>query len=296
MLALVTTEAAAPHDPDLEPFARACRDLLGDSAVRVVSWDDPSVDWAEFDVTVIRSTWDYPERIAEFRGFIDRVSRLTRLVNDVGAINWNLDKHYLAELASVGIPVVPTRYVAPGGASPEVNRLSVVKPTVGAGSSGARRCEPGEVAAHVEFLHAAGFTAMVQPYLEQLDQHGESAHCYVPGADGGLELSHVFRKGAILTSTEVEQEGDLFAKEDIAPRAPSAEERAVADAVLASPVVGRFADVRFARVDVAPTPDGPVVMELELIEPSFYFSSAPGSADLFARRLVAATGLKAAES
>jgi hypothetical protein len=105
-------------------------------------------------------------------------------------------------------------------------------------------------------------------------------------------LSHVFRKGAILTSTDVEQAGDLFAKEDITARSPNAQERALADAVLATRVVQGFDRIAFLRIDIAPANDRAgaapyVVMELELIEPSFYFDTTPGSADLFAERLVA---------
>lgn len=287
MLALVTADAAAPHDPDLAPVERACRALLGDDAVHVVSWDDPSVDWSTFDLAVLRSTWDYPERLDEFTRFVEQVGRSTRLLNTADVVRWNLDKHYLAALAAEGISIVPTTFVEPGDVASVVEGLAVVKPAVGAGSSGARRCEPDEVAPHVATLHEAGFSAMVQPYLTRLDAHGESAHCFVAGADGRLELSHVFRKGAILTSVEVEQEGDLFAKEDIGARAPISEERALAEAVLATDAVSSLGDILYARVDVAPGPDGPVLMELELIEPSFYFHTTPGSAERFAERLCA---------
>jgi hypothetical protein len=293
MLGLVTADVAAPLDPDLSPFDAACRARLGDDAVRIVSWDDPEVEWSAFDAVVIRSTWDYTERLDEFLDWVDRVSNVTELINGAAAVRWSTDKRYLAELATEGIPIVPTTFVAPGEPAPVVDRLHVVKPTVGAGSSGARRCEPDEVAAHVAELHAQGRTAMVQPYLDRLDELGESAFCFVPAADGdSLELSHVFRKGAILTTTDVEQEGDLFAKEDITVREPDERERALVDAVLATRAVQQFDRIAFARVDVAPasdpTADEPfVVMELELIEPSFYLGLNVGSADLFADRLVA---------
>lgn len=291
MLGLVTADVAAPLDPDLLPFDAACRARLGDDAVRIVSWDDLDVDWSAFDAVIIRSTWDYTERLDEFLAWVDHVSNVTELINGAGAVRWSTDKRYLAELEAEGIPIVPTTFVAPGATAPVVDELHVVKPTVGAGSSGARRCEPDEVAAHVAELHAQGSTAMVQPYLARLDELGESAFCFVPAADGdGLGLSHVFRKGAILTTTEVEQEGDLFAKEDISVREPNEAERALADAVLATRVVRGLDRIAFARVDIAPATDPSagdpyVVMELELIEPSFYIERAVGSAELFADRL-----------
>lgn len=292
MLGLVTVDVAAPLDPDLVPFADACRQRLGNDRVRVVSWDDAEVDWTTFDAVIIRSTWDYTDRLDEFMAWVDRVNDATLLLNGAGAIRWSADKRYLRDLAAEGIPIAPTAFVEPGATAPPVDDVHVVKPTVGAGSSGARRCEPDEVAAHVAVLHADGRTAMVQPYLARLDELGESAFCYVPEPNGtGLALSHVFRKGAILTSTDVEQTGGLFAKEEISARQPNEQERTLAESVLATRIVTSFDNVVFARIDIAPAndPDGPdpyVVMELELIEPSFYLDTMPGSAELFADRLV----------
>ena len=221
MLGLVTAQVAASLDPDLLPLDAAMRDRLGDEQVSIVAWDDASVDWSGFDAVIIRSTWDYTERLSEFLDWVHRVEGVTELINGADVVRWSTDKRYLADLAAEGIEITPTVFVAPGEPAPEVEGLHVVKPSVGAGSSGARRCEPGEVAAHVAVLHSEGRTAMVQPYLERLDELGETAHCFVaaPGGNGEMVLSHAFRKGAILTTTDVEQEGDLFAKEEIDSRA-----------------------------------------------------------------------------
>ena len=291
MLGLVTAEVAAPLDPDLLPLDTELRARLGDDAVAIVSWDDPTVDWATFDAIAIRSTWNYMDHLDEFVAWVDRAAAMTTLVNAPDVIRWSLDKRYLADLGRAGIPITPTIFVAPGEPSPEVEGLHVVKPTVGAGSNGARRCEPAEVADHVAFLHRNGRTAMVQPYLDLLDERGETALCFVVDASGEFELSHAFRKGAILTSTDVEQEGDLFAAEDITGRVPSAEELHLATRVLGSDAVAALGDIVFARVDIAPlrAPDGAEsfgVMELELIEPSFYFATSDGAVKLFADRLL----------
>lgn len=200
-----------------------------------------------------------------------------------------------------GIPITPTIFVAPGEPAPSVAGVHVVKPTVGAGSGGARRCEPDEVAAHVAVLHGEGRTAMVQPYLDRLDELGETAHCFVArpatstadaqGAGVELQLSHAFRKGAILTSTEVDQTGNLFATEQIDAREPADAELDLARRVLATETVRSLGPIMFARVDIAPCRDADgndshVLMELELIEPSFYFEVNPSSAAVFADALI----------
>jgi hypothetical protein len=297
VLGLVTAEVAASLDPDLLPLDAAMRSRLGEENVKIVAWDDAGVNWSDFDAVIIRSTWDYTDRLPAFLDWVLRVGAASTLINGADVVRWSADKRYLAELAAEGIEITPTVFVEPGDTAPEVDGLHVVKPTVGAGSSGARRCEPDEVAAHVALLHAEGHTAMVQPYLARLDEHGETAHCFVAstGVTGELVLSHAFRKGAILTSTDVEQEGDLFAKEQIDIRTPTDAELDLARRALDTDVVRQLGSIMFARVDVAPYRsaagvDSHVLMELELIEPSFYFETDPATVDTFADALVAWLG------
>ncbi len=291
MLGLVTATVAAALDPDLVPLRTALGERLGGDRVAVVAWDDPSVDWTAFDAVVLRSTWDYTDRLDEFLAWVGSTSQATTLINPADAVRWNADKRYLADLEGHEIPIVPTVFVEPGDPTPGVEGLHVVKPTVGAGSSGARRCEPDEVADHVSHLHGEGRTAMIQPYLDLLDEFGETALCFV-SVDGRWRLSHAFAKAAILTGGDVEQEGDLFAKEQISARVPSDVALDLARAALRSAAVTRFDDLLYARVDVAPIrrDDGTesfVVMELELIEPSFFFGTDRSAADVFADAVVA---------
>lgn len=291
MLGLVTADVAAPLDPDLLPLLEAMVTRLGEHAVRTVSWDDDSIDWLEFDAVIIRSTWDYTERLAEYTQWVAKVDAATVLLNNADVVRWSIDKRYLGALAAEGVAVAPTTFVAPGDAAPSVSGLHVVKPSVGAGSNGARRCEADEVADHVAVLHAEGNTALIQPYLDRLDELGESSYCFVAASPGDWQLSHVFRKAAILRSTEVEQSGGLFAKEEITARVPSDAELALARQVLATDVVCDLGPAMFARVDIAPhrAPDGTesfVLMELELVEPSFYFATTAGAVDTFADALM----------
>ncbi len=283
MLALVTAIGATGLDPDLEPLRTALSDDGVD--VEVANWDDDTIDWSRFEAIILRSTWDYADRIVEFRKWLAAVVDQTRIVNPIGAVRWSIDKHYLSDLARDGVAVAPTTFVEVGTAVPDLDTavdVYVAKPAVGAGSNGARRCTSTEVAEHVAALHGEGHAAMVQPYLDMIDEHSETALVYL-GDGGDLVYDHAFSKGAILTSTEVEQDGDFFAKEEIGARTPSEAERALADAVLDCPSVRALGPLAYARVDVVPTPDGPVLLELELVEPSLYFDSSPGSAVRAAR-------------
>jgi hypothetical protein len=266
-------------DPDDELVIRPLKEL-GFTAEPAV-WDDPAVDWAAFHVAVVRSTWDYYLQRDRFLAWARSVPRLA---NPAGVLEWNSDKRYLRELAAAGVPTVETDWVEPGGSwiPPAHDGLVVVKPTVSGGGVDTGRYGPGErdlAAAHVRRLVDAGRPVMIQPYLDAVDTAGETSLVYLGGA-----YSHSIRKGALLTGPDVGTEG-LYREEDITAREPSAAERAVAERVLGALPVGRQALV-YARVDLIPDGSGaPVLLELELTEPSLFLRHAPGAAERLAKAI-----------
>ena len=170
--------------------------------------------------------------------------------------------------------------------------LSRLKPTVGAGSKGAAliRDDADVALTHVAALHAAGKTAMIQPYLDKVDTLGETALVYVGG-----QFSHAARKAPIL-SRAMEWSTGLYADEEIVAATATAAERSLADALIAAlpTLVEGGGDIAYARVDLLPTASGPVVLELELTEPSLFLSvddAAPAraAAAFVARVVVGAT-------
>ena len=96
-------------------------DLLAEALrVRAVethlaAWDDPTIEWDEIAACVLRSTWDYPERLSEFTRWMDAVSKKTLLLNNADLVRWNIHKRYLIDLDEAGIPVVPTLHIERGG-------------------------------------------------------------------------------------------------------------------------------------------------------------------------------------
>jgi len=238
----------------------------------LVAWEDETIDWSSYDAVILRSTWNYTDHLDEFLAWAERVNGLTHLINPLPVIRWNIDKHYLAELAAAGFAVVPTVYVAAGAAIPDEALAGhiVVKPTVGAGSKGASLIRDDADAAlrHVAALHAAGKTVMIQPYLDKVDTLGETSLVYVGG-----EFSHAARKAPIL-SRAMEWSTGLYADEEIVAATATATERSLADALVAAlpTLIEGGGDTAYARVDLLPTASGPVVLELELTEPSLFLS------------------------
>src|SRR5688572_14109320 len=131
-LAWVTCAGARGRDDD-EPLALPALRRAG-VAVDVVDWDATGVDWASYDRVVLRSSWDYPQRLPRFLDWLGHVDRVSDLRNPLPMLRWNLDKHYLADLAAAGIPVTPTTFVEPGQRPTLPPGELVVKPAVGAGS------------------------------------------------------------------------------------------------------------------------------------------------------------------
>lgn len=194
-----------------------------------------------------------------------------RLHNPAAVVRWNTDKRYLAELSAAGISVVPTTFLEPGAPMVPPDGPCVVKPAISAGSRDtARHDRPREAVEHAERLLADGRVVMVQPYIAEVDEDGETALMYFDG-----EFSHAIRKGPLLTGGAADVQG-MFAPENITPRAPRPEERAVADAVVVE-VERRFGRLLYVRVDVIGT--DPMVLELELTEPSLFFLHAEGAAE-----------------
>lgn len=247
-------------------------------------WTDDTVDWSRFDAVVLRETWDYSDDHDTFMVWVDRVAGLTTLLNRADLVRWNTDKRYLRELASAGIPVVPTQFLEPGdevGAWASVlSEEIVVKPAVSCGSRGTARHHVDEDAAGIE-QHITGLLAeqrvvMVQPYLTAVDSDGETALLFFNGV-----FSHAIRKGPLLArGQEGERVEGLFLREQIDPRTPSEQERALADRVVAA-IPG---DVPlYARVDLIPDAQGsPVLLELELTEPSLFLLHSDRAADRLA--------------
>ncbi|MFT7839044.1 hypothetical protein Q5530_23125 [Saccharothrix sp. BKS2] len=236
-----------------------------------VAWGTP----VDADLVVLRATWDYPERLAGFLAWCDA---RPALANPAGVVRWNTDKSYLFDLARAGAPVVPTALAEPGFTDWPDGEF-VVKPTVGGGSRGALRVAAGDHATAARHLAELGVRALVQPYQANVDVAGETALVFLGG-----HYSHAFAKGAMLTPDAELDGSGLYVLERLTGASPSPAQRRVAedvlDAAAALTGVPRH-ELLYARVDLVPGADGsPLLLELELVEPSLGFRQADRGAPL----------------
>ena len=284
-VALLTAAVNQHLDEDL-PLLVAALDAVGVTG-EPVDWH-AEVDWSGFDLAVLRSTWDYTSQLDAFLDRLATIDAATVLANPLRVVRANADKRYLVDLAAAGVPAVPTTVLAPGDDIALPDGAFVVKPTVSAGARDTERYGPDQLddaRRHAGDLLAAGRSVLVQPYVEGIDAAGETGMVFV-----GDRFSHAFRKGPILRPDSTFVEG-LYREEDISGREPSGAEREVAEAVLdavgaAAPGTHR-SELLSARVDQAPGPAGPMLLELELIEPSLFLTTSPGAADRAAAAITA---------
>jgi glutathione synthase/RimK-type ligase-like ATP-grasp enzyme len=252
--------------------------------VEPVSWRRRGVAWADYDVVVIRSTYDYMEAPENFLAALEEVERSgTPLFNDLATVRWNLRKTYLRDLAARGVPVVPTVWrdrLRPGEAGELLAAVgaaqAVVKPVVGANAEGAFRLDARTVRERADEMEAwyADRALMVQPFVPAVVDEGEFSLFYFNG-----EHSHTILKTPRPSDFRVQEEHGGHIRPVRADAPLLAAGAAALRAIGAAPLYGRADFVR------ATDGHGFWLMELELIEPSLYLRMDEGAPQRFARAL-----------
>ncbi len=248
-----------------------------------LAWDLPGIEWSRFTAVVIRSTWDYQRRFAEFLRTLEAIEKSgTLLLNSLAIVRWNIDKHYLRELEGRGVVIVPTAWASGVSSRQELVPLFenfqtmelVIKPTIGANADDTFRLRLDSEANWTEveriYRHKP---AMIQPFVPSIVEDGEYSLFYFDG-----DFSHAVRKSPKVGDFRVQEEhgGQIRACQ---PDEELLRAAARAMAALPEPVL-------YGRVDLVRLADGRWgVIEIELIEPSLYFPYAPESTEKFAEAL-----------
>ena len=239
---------------------------------------------------MFRSTWDYFDRFAEFAPWLERVASLTRLFNSAELVRWNMDKHYLADLAARGVRLPSTHYLERGSRATLRGALAaagwpeaILKPAISGAARHTYRIRAENVDAHEAVLAEllAAEAMLLQPFQERVMTEGEVSLIVIGGC-----CTHAVRK--------IAKPGDFRVQDDhggtVHPHVASAEEIAFAEqAVAACP-----APPIYARVDAVRDHAGALtLMELELIEPELFLRFHPAAAEALAAAIHRHIGLPA---
>ena len=256
---------------------------------RSVCWDDPSIDWSEPDLCIIKSASNYIFDQKAFTQWTKTVEKTTPLWNNSRLFKWNHDKHYLQDLEQKGIPMPPSIFVSMKSKdNPSEILLNtewsdiVIKPTISCGSFGLKRfkADSKEAEQYLTELTTEGYVqefmgdtitmsacdAIIQPFIPEII-NGEVSLFYF----GGL-FSHAVIK--------IAKTGDFRSHSiwgaSVLQHNPSMEELNVCDSIF-----NVIEPVEYARIDLVNTSNGPQVIEVELIEPFLFFDLSPEAAENF---------------
>lgn len=251
--------------------------------VHRTSWDNPTFDWANTHVAVLRTTWDYFHRAKEFAAWLNKVQYLTRLINPIDTIRWNMDKHYLQDLANKGVNIVPTKFIEIGETLTLEALVAVtgwdkviIKPAISGAARHTYKMTLEDVPNYEAIFRQliAEEAILLQPFMDTVETHGEVSHMVFGG-----RYSHSVLKRA--------KQGDFRVQDDhggtVHPYTASDAEIQFAEMATAkcSPVPA------YARVDVMwDNHNQLALVELELIEPELWMRKQPQSAGLFADVIV----------
>ncbi len=284
-LALASCTTLVGPEVDDAPLHAALR--AHGATVATPAWDDPDVDWAQFDGCLIRSTWDYMDRRDAFLEWAERVEACSRLLNPLPVVRWNTLKTYLRELEARDVPIAPTIWVDAGTTMDLAVEVAergwhkaFIKPMIGAD---ARETLPFEAnptdletaQAHIDRLLVRE-GVMVQPFLESVHPEGEYSVICIDGA-----ATHAVRKIPVRGDYRVM---DNYGATDEPVELPPSDMSLARDVRRAcEDILGCDGPLLYARVDVLRDATGSLVVnEVELVEPSLFFRHCEAAAEALA--------------
>ena len=244
-------------------------------------WNDAHVDWEQFDITVIRTTWDYHLRKNEFVAWCNSVPRL---FNNATVVSWNTHKSYLRELSKQGVAIAPTVWIETGEKIDAARTMEqfktyrgFIKPQVGACASDTLRFTLDDIKEAQVFLDSQLHQdMMMQPYIASVETEGELSAIFIDGT-----LSHGVQKIPVAGDYRVQ---DDFGASDMPYTFTRSEVREMNKTLLAVP---DYASLLYARFDYLRSDEGTLLLnELELVEPSLFFRHSEESASLLADAII----------
>lgn len=230
-------------------------------------WDDPQVDWAAYDLAILKAPWDYFDKIEQFNQWLRQLDEAgVRLLNPTDTVRWNSDKHYLQDLAAAGMDIIPSSFLEKGQQADwqsyfdhfQAEKL-IMKPAVSGGAKNTFVLKREEILSEIPKLQSLlnEEAYLLQPFISRIQEEGEWSFVFFGG-----RFSHCLLKTA--------KSGD-FRVQHVHGGAVHAMEPPKDLLEVARQYVDTFAKgCLYARVDGVRLDGTFALMELELIEPYLY--------------------------
>jgi glutathione synthase/RimK-type ligase-like ATP-grasp enzyme len=240
-------------------------------------WDNPSIDWQQYDLVLIRSTWDYYLKPEKFKTWVSQfIDAKTKLLNAPEIILKNSHKFYLKELKEQGINIIPTIFSSDNINLEDLKKWKkvVIKPAVSAGSHETEVFETETLTSEILDSKIKKGDWLIQPFLNEIQKAGEISMIFFNG-----NFSHAIQKVPKVGDFRVQKQfGAKYLKFE-----PSKELLLKAKNIVE--ISGK--ESNYARVDGVITQNGFLLMEIEMIEPDLFFDIYPDAAHIFCKEIVA---------
>jgi glutathione synthase/RimK-type ligase-like ATP-grasp enzyme len=248
-----------------------------------ISWHDNDVDYNQYDMVIVRSTWDYQAHAEAFMRTLHRIDSSTaRLENSLSLMQWNMSKSYLRELETKGVPILPTLWLEEFDSKAIQNAFThfggsqiIIKPLVSANADFTYRLSLEDFLFQQQALknELGSREIMLQAFEKTILDSGEYSLFYFNG-----EYSHAINKLPAVGDFRVQEEHGGQLKSIQATKAMVRLAQNTLDALPENPL--------YARIDMLETNKGLAIIEVEMIEPSLYFNMDVDSPKRFAQAVV----------
>jgi hypothetical protein len=272
------------QDPILEDqiLIKTLREF--DIDVKLIFWDDfESEVYQKLDLAIFRTPWNYHLKLPEFKKWMTKLTDFkVPLHNPLTTIEWNLNKLYLRDLATRGVPIVKTEFFSAGTVPTFDLSLAdewILKPAISASAARTFRLSPDQVLPQIlENIFEPNETLMLQPFMNSVITDGEFSFVYFNGL-----FSHAVVKRAKTDDFRVQNEhGGTWVP--FTPSQQDLERSAFVLSVLKETPL-------YARIDMIRDGQDLLLMELELFEPMLYIF-AETQAQSFAQAVVSRLSLR----
>lgn len=244
-----------------------------------IPWDKKNVDWNNFDLAIIRSTWDYQDNIKKFLKVLSHIdSSNCILQNSLDLIKWNIDKTYLEVLSQRGIEIVPSLFFNKFSSDKLKKSFSyfsttklIIKPCISANADDTFILKKDKYANMLSKLERLfdNRKFIVQPFIDNIIIEGEYSLIFFK-----KKHSHTLLKRPKKDDFRVQEEhgGELHF-------ITNTNRRMLETAIN---IINELPDDSlYSRIDFVRNEKSLLLMEIELIEPSLYFNLNPKAAYTF---------------
>lgn len=270
MIGIVTCQQYPQLTPDDLLFAKQLE--KAGLSWRPIIWNQSKPSNLRAQHLLIRSPWDYYLSINEFIDWLhDCKKNKIQIINSLETILWNYKKNYLSDLKKFDCAVIETLFFEPSETYESIIAKIltqkwtelVIKPTISASAHLTFKTSLNDPQLKDKIQSIQKFNGiMVQPFIPSIVDEGELSLVFFNNR--AKKFSHAVLKTPSSQDFRVQEEfGGKF--KNIQPTKTCLE---VAERCLQI-IPGNWC---YARVDLLNWNTKPLVGELELIEPSLYFT------------------------